>query len=160
MNEKTRKHNASVVKHLDDNPKYYETAEFLRCRDEWYAKVEDTDIEAHARGVKEPCRSGGIYLPLLKRNGYEIEKTYREDVEDYFRSATGYLYDGKFKSKTERYIWERHSLGVKIPDIMNERTKSRLSPVTYWRMYRIIRVIRERMSEHLNKLHNEAFSED
>lgn len=140
--------------------KYWETPEFLKLRDEWYKKVEDIDIEDHRKGVKEPCWSGDIYVPTLKRSSYEIKKTYREDTEDYFRLAAHYLYDGRFKSKTERYVWERHADGLKIPQIMNERTKSRLNPMTYWQIHRVICRLRETMLSELKPQGDDDAQED
>lgn len=91
------------------NPK---SKEFKKLQDKWYGKLEKSgfvDLEQADGNLKS--WSSGAY------RDYE-DPNLRESKEEYYRLAGQFLHSFKFESKRERTIWEFHSRGVSIRDIV------------------------------------------
>lgn len=88
--------------------------EFKKLQADWYKKIKDkgfNDIEQEDGMLKS------WHSSLFSKNYNVIT---HEAKEEYYRLAGIFLQHNKFKDAKERYIWERHSSGVSIRNIVKE----------------------------------------
>lgn len=94
------------------NPK---DEDFLKLQAKWYGKLKSSgfdDIEQDESRIKNSSNS-----ELQKRGLYD-DPLRREAREEYYRLAGQFLHEYEFDSKKERVIWEMHSEGTSIQDIV------------------------------------------
>ena len=97
----------------------YNSKDFKDLQAKWDAKLKKEgfkDIEQREDGLLKSWSSRPF---TSKRNGsyYEDKIEYYKAKEEYFRKATHFLNDHKFKNKKESIIWEMHSNGASLDKI-------------------------------------------
>lgn len=90
--------------------KLHNISEFDKLKDFWYQKLKESgfdDIESDEYNLK--TWSSQIAAQ---------DSTYRHAKETYYYLATQFLNDYKFKNSYERIVWEYHSNGISIRNIV------------------------------------------
>lgn len=111
----------------------------------WKKKLKDSkfiDLEGDDEYglLRTTTTSGGVIDK--RRSTWEIQ-------QEYFKLATYFLNDYKFKSHIERIIWEYHSNGISTRDIantLNKVRKKRILRMTVWRTVK-------RLAEEMKKMY-------
>jgi hypothetical protein len=114
----------------------YDSKEFKKLQKEWYKKLEDTgfvDIEVH-EGHHRQSRDKNHNTP-----------TYRASKEEYYRMATYFLNDHKFKSNLEKAIWDYHTNGIGCRDIADLLVKTKVIKTNYTTVWQITKDLRQKM---------------
>lgn len=99
------------------------SADFKKLQAEWYKKLEQSgfeDIEEEDGSLKERAAR---YASKYNGTYFQAKKGYYESVEEYYRLATQFLHSHRFKNKREKLIWEMHSNGTSIRNIVKELEK-------------------------------------
>jgi hypothetical protein len=115
---------------MADKPdKFWQTANFKKLQDRWTKKLEDSgfvDIEQpeHFKsGVPDGALKTWVGRKYSKPSAPDIETL--QEREEYYRLAGQFLWSHKFSSGAERLIWELHSNGKSIRNIVKElKTKN------------------------------------
>src|SRR5689334_10695761 len=125
---------------------WYESPKFLKLRDKWYDKLEESgfdDVETRWKGIH-------LDFPPMYSSGYQLTQAARRAQEagadEYFRRIASYLHEGTFTNKAERLIWALHVEGWSFSQIGAE-IKRRGFKGSYSRSgcYRCVERIRKRM---------------
>lgn len=91
--------------------------EFKKLQEKWYGKLKRSgfeDIERSDESLKKWS------LMFVTDDSTEIT---REAKTEYYRAAGHFLHDHQFDSTTEKRIWELHSSGLSIRNIVKMLTK-------------------------------------
>lgn len=96
----------------------FKTKEFKQQQDAWYKQLKQEGFADIERSDKVGKASGRLKTDALKN----ILQSYTPEQfavkQDYYRLAGQFLHDYKFKSEKERTIWQMHSDGVSVRDII------------------------------------------
>lgn len=101
-----------------NNPK------FKKLQKEWYEKLKKEGFDnierkdGSVRGLGSSRNSPGNPGHNKGYHWHERE-VYNKSKEEYFRLAGHFLYEHKFSSKLERYIWELHANGLGVRSIVS-----------------------------------------
>ena len=128
----------------------FKTKEFEKLQAVWYKKLSKKgfkDIERTDRVGKEENRLKTDATENIAHL-YTIERfTARED---YYRAAGHFLYDYKFKTPKERYIWELHATGKSIREIVTI-LKSRRQKAYKDLVHAVIKRLTEEMKKYVRE---------
>lgn len=94
------------------NPK---DKDFLALQDKWYKKLKSSgfnDVEQDESRLRQSSNT-----ELHKRGLYD-DPLRREARQEYYRLAGQFLHDYEFEDNKEKVIWEMHSDGTSIQDIV------------------------------------------
>lgn len=122
--------------------------DFKKLQTEWYKKLEDSgfqDVEQDESTLKEWS------LQFLRDRTTRL----RESREPYFRLAGHFLHDYQFETDRDRIIWEYHSEGLKVEEIVDTLKKVNL-PLSRTRVYHTI----SRLSEAMRKMYLSGHKEN
>lgn len=114
----------------------YNSKEFLALQKLWYAKA------AKAGHVEIEDKEG-----RLKRWSSDIfgqRPEWDRSKEEYYRAAGKFLYDYNFKDQEEKLMWELHSNGLSLPNIVKE-LKARGRKAYRCKVQRIIQSLARKM---------------
>jgi hypothetical protein len=112
--------------------------EFKKLQAKWDKKLADDgffDIEQRDGNLK-------VWASHLHKVHYN-ETLYRAK-EDYYRLAGQFLHDHKFDSRLERAVWELHSTGVGMREIVVMLKKRRMK-IYKWKVQQIVKKLSEEM---------------
>lgn len=96
---------------------YYNDPAFIKLQKEWYKKLADSgfkDIEEF-----DEVR-GSAAISFLKRSCKDLAKKYNDTTFFYYQLCRDFLSHGFFLSKIDHKIWQLHSEGVSIREILKE----------------------------------------
>lgn len=99
--------------------------EFLELQTKWYKKLEDSGFSDIEQNDDNPGKVGGNLKKWSKSLLANIEKTPFEDKQRYFELAGHFLYDHEFADATEKRIWELHSQGYSLREIVRAIKKKK-----------------------------------
>lgn len=94
--------------------------EYKRLRDIWYAKLAKDGFEDIEDKDSRNLKKWSVKLVL------HVPQVAREAREQYYRMATDFLNDYKFKSSLEKIIWEYHANGMGVRDIADTLKKAKV----------------------------------
>lgn len=126
--------------------------DYNKLKKEWYKRLENSgfqDIEQDEDNLKSWSVSKGV---RNRNNGASAQQVLenREARETYYRLAGQFLHDYRFTSRTDRLIWEKHSDGESIRDIVKilalHGIKTTKNPVN-----EVIKTLRDIMLGYLKK---------
>ncbi len=123
--------------------------DFQQLKDTWYAKLKDSgfeDAEANEHSLKSWCTQFSRERSL---------KSYKAKAEYYYR-AEHFLNSHKFASAFDRIVWEYHTNGLSIRDIVNTLKKTKNKKATRDIVWRTIGTLNEIMTLAYNKAYNES----
>jgi hypothetical protein len=128
--------------------KYYETEEFVRLQDEYYAKLEDEgfrDIEPRIKGTSIPGPNlSGMSAGDLARG------LYRPDAEDYYRWCRQHTHT--MARGVDRHVWRLHADGTPKAQIV--RALGRRYGLSRGAVEKIIRREEEAMRSRMTEEHD------
>lgn len=93
----------------------FKSKDFKALQKHWYSRLEKEgfqDIEQKDGLLKE----WHSYMFMRSDNN---SKYSGPSKQEYYRLAGQFLYEHQFSSKSERYMWEMHSNGISIEDIVD-----------------------------------------
>lgn len=94
---------------------------FKKLQDKWYGKLKKgkngfEELETKSGALRNTTHSGGVIDK--RRVGWELQA-------EYYRLATHFLNDHTFKSPLEQAIWQYHSDGISVRNIVKTLNKVR-----------------------------------
>ncbi len=96
----------------------FNTPEFKALKKKWDAKLVKSGLE----NIEQEDGNLKKWSNSLYKN--ESNPVVIQAKEEYYRLAAQMLHDYPFKNGVERYIWEQHSEGLSIRDIVKKLKKS------------------------------------
>lgn len=90
-----------------------QSKKFLEIQAKWYAKINKPGVY---EDIEQPDGNLKTWATTVGKS--YSEKNVREAKEEYYRMAGQFLYDYKFASATEKFVWKHHSSGVSIRSIV------------------------------------------
>ena len=90
--------------------------EFKALQDEWYKKAKDS-------GFQEIEYGDGSIRNCRPRTITNLDPVLRQAKEEYYIMAYHFLHEHKFKSNLEQVIWEYHTEGISIRNIVKTLAK-------------------------------------
>lgn len=114
---------------------------FKQLQDKWYAKLEKSgfvDIE-NDRGLKHYSTSLANY-----RREYSHRNEHWKHTTEYYILAEHFLNEYKFDTKFQRNVWEYHSSGISIRDIVLLFKKVRIKTDRN-ELHKIIKALKHKM---------------
>lgn len=125
--------------------------EFLRQRDEWYAKAKETgfvDLEMVDQKTKEPA----THLLKGMSPGDLWRGLYKPDAEEYFSLARAHVHSYRLSSRpVDRAVWAMWAEGHRAPAI--HRALGQRTGVTVGRIKAIIKAEERAMLQSVEKAH-------
>lgn len=112
---------------------------FKKLQEKWYSKLAKAgfeDVETKAGSLRNTSKSGGV---IDKRR-----VTWESQAEYYYLAGT-FLNEHTFKDEFERIIWEYHSLGLSIRNIVMTLNKVRRKKTDRQTVWEIVKPLREEM---------------
>lgn len=98
----------------------FKTKEFKKLNKLWYGKLKKEGFE----DIERKDKTGQKEERVVNSPLHYIAKNYTllqfEVKEEYYRMAGQFLHEHKFKSLYEREVWELHSNGVSIRNIVKK----------------------------------------
>ena len=128
--------------------------EMLRLQKLWYKKLKDEgfcDIEAMDK-------EGSMDSPMMTQTMSGIAYRYDPSVEEYYRLARHFLYQGAFESDMAKHCWELHSEGTSYREIVRSLPGAGFYPYELFFVQGLIRKIRADMYQ-LTKVTKEEFKQ-
>ena len=92
-------------------PKDFRTAEFKKLNAEWKKKLKASNFKDIEEGLPEDSP----LPPSIQTNTARFAAM--EATQEYYSSATEYLYTGKFISPLHKQLWELHAQGLSFSEI-------------------------------------------
>ncbi len=110
-----------------DNSKFYRQKSFLKLQEKWYKKLAK---EGFADAEKDENHLKEWSAKFLRQKS--IDRFHFK--EQYYYMATHFLNDHKFENELEKTIWEYHSEGISLTNIMSllKKVKLVVSRDTIW----------------------------
>lgn len=87
--------------------------EFLALQRKWYKKAEKSGFE----DIEQPDENLKIWSYRFVK-ACENDPTLHQSKEEYYRLAGSFLHEHLFKDQKSRLIWQMHSEGVSIRNIV------------------------------------------
>jgi hypothetical protein len=105
---------------INEEPKFYESKDFKKLRDEWYKKLEDTGFEE-----AEDVDSVNEFMIRWHSKDIPAKGTWDQlqARAAYYNQALSYWHTAKFKNAVEREVWYMHSEGYTIKEIASKIKK-------------------------------------
>lgn len=131
------------------------SSDFNKLRKLWYKKLETSKSEEYPNGFKD-----------IEANDFRLKEPPNkftrdralwswEAKESYYHMARKFLNDYKFDSNRERIIWEYHTEGISIRDIVKLLKKSRLKSV----YRRVVWETVNKLEKTMKKMYMQGFNE-
>src|SRR5271166_5977613 len=112
---------------------------FKELQAKWYKKLEKEgfeEIEQEDGNLKH--WSSRVFAAKFNGVFFEDKKSYYESVETYYRTAGHFLNEYDFKSDKDRLIWELHSEGFSVREIVLTMKKKNFK-VTTKKVYNVVK---------------------
>lgn len=124
------------------NKKHNKTP-FQKLQEHWYKKLKESgfeDIESSDGRLKE-------YSSTLKGNPNKVftQNGGWEAKEEYYRMASHFLLEHKFKTNLEQVIWEYHTNGIGVRDIATILDKTGIIKTNRTTVSQLIKKLRQIM---------------
>lgn len=109
----------------------YKTKKFAALKKTWYGKLKKSGFEDaegennaltnwHGQIFMADCKvDSGDILPT-QESRHAVVRTFWQAKEIYYRIAGQFLHEHQFKNWVEKKIWELHSKGVPVREIVRE----------------------------------------
>ena len=98
----------------------FKTREFKKLNKLWYGKLKKEGFQDIERQDKIGAREGRLInssLPHIIEN-YTVDQF--EVKREYYRMAGQFLHEYKFKTALERIIWDMHTQGISVRNIVKK----------------------------------------
>lgn len=121
-----------------DDPKFYETPEFIELNRKWADKLEKSGFEEI-----EDTESPNEYMKSWHDTRFAARYTpdMFEETREYYLAATNLLNTFTFKNNRDKKIWTMHSEGIP------ERHIAKKLKITDWRVRKLIRLLQPRIKK-------------
>lgn len=122
--------------------------DYKTLKEVWYKKLVRSgfnDIEQDEYNFKGVAHSSYFIRPQSLESW--------QSKEEYYRMARNFLNDYSFSSRAEIIIWEYHSEGILVPDILNLLKRVRIKRFNRDDVHKIIRNLRTEMKKMYNLGH-------
>lgn len=93
--------------------KFYESDSFKKQQDEWYKKLKDKGFKDIEHNESTPYLTNHHI-----RDSRAIGRGSASMALEYYQAASEFLWQHKFPNKYDRYVWEQHTRGKSIRDIV------------------------------------------
>jgi hypothetical protein len=113
----------------------FKTPKFKELQEKWYKKLEKSGFKDIEQDEYYFADGHGVSTIDKRRVTWEIQ-------QEYYRLATHFLNDHKFKNRFEQIVWEYHSNGMSVRDIADTLNKVRRKKTDYNTVWEIIRDLR------------------
>lgn len=105
--------------------------EYERIRDVWYKKLKDSGFE----DIEQP---GGSINSGVPRSMNFQEEDLRQITQDYYCMAYHFLNSYEFDSELERVIWDYHTNGLSLRNIVKLLKQTKVSKASKDKVWRIV----------------------
>jgi hypothetical protein len=112
---------------MDNQRKFFQTPEFQKLNAKWKKKLAKDgfeDIEYDEDHLKQSASNA--FSSKEKGRCYQDKQVYFESRAEYYRLAGQFLHDHPFENAYERHVWELHSEGISMVDIVAALKKKRI----------------------------------
>ena len=125
----------------------FKTKEFQELQTKWYKKLQQKGFNDIERTDKIGKAAGRLKTDALENVSHSYSAHQFSIKEEYYRLAGQFLHEHKFKTQVEKKIWELHSEGVSVRNIIK---KLRHRGVTAYKdlVHGTIKRLAKEMKEH------------
>lgn len=96
----------------------YKTKQFKELESRWYSKLKQSGFKDIERSDRVGKAAGLLVTGPLENILHSYDVNQFNIKEEYYRLAGQFLHEHKFDSKFEKTIWETHSQGISIENII------------------------------------------
>lgn len=115
--------------------------ELLKLQRLWYKRLK---AEGFA-DIESMDADGSMDSPMMSRTASGLAYRYDESVEEYYRLARHFLYQGAFESDIAKHCWELHAEGSSYREIVKSLPQNGFYPYELFWVQGLIRRIRADM---------------
>jgi hypothetical protein len=108
--------------------KYYETRQFKALQKQWYDRLNEEGFVDEELFSEE---FGNHNTTFLKRPGFKWVNKWDPAIVEHFRLARNFLAHGTFASKIDEKIWQLHSEGYSIREIVSKLNQEDIKISTF-----------------------------
>jgi hypothetical protein len=124
--------------------------QLLKLQREWYKRLKSEGFS----DIESMDQDGSMDSPMMSRTASGLAYRYDSSVEEYYRLARHFLYQGAFESDIAKHCWELHADGSSYREIVKSLPENGFYPYElFWvqglirriqaQMYRVSKITRE-----------------